>query len=54
MGFGFVKLKDWADRTAPGTDPQTVALKANIALSQYEDAQIIFARPAGYSGTRYR
>ena len=45
MGFGFVKLKDWADRTAPGTDPQTVALKANIALSQYKDAQIIFFAP---------
>ena len=45
IGFGFVKLKDWADRTAPGTDPQTVALKANIALSQYKDAQIIFFAP---------
>ena len=45
MGLGFVKLKDWADRTAAGTDPQTVALKANIALSQYKDAQIIFFAP---------
>lgn len=47
MGLGFVKMKDWADRTAKGTDPQTVALQANIALSQYKDAQIIlFAPPA--------
>ncbi len=45
MGFGFVKLKDWAERTAKGTDPQSVALRANIAFSQYKDARIIFFAP---------
>ena len=45
MGLGFIKLKDWSQRTAPGTDVQSVALRGNIALSQYKDARIVMFPP---------
>ncbi|MDL2058869.1 efflux RND transporter permease subunit [Mesosutterella sp. AGMB02718] len=45
MGLGFVKLKDWAERTGKGSDPQSIALRANIAMSKYKDARIVFFPP---------
>lgn len=45
MGLGFVKLSDWDTRTGKDASPQSVALRANIAMSQYKDARIIFFAP---------
>lgn len=45
MGLGFVRLTDWADRTGKDASPQAVALRANIAMSQYKDANVIFFAP---------
>jgi hydrophobe/amphiphile efflux-1 (HAE1) family protein len=40
MGIGFIRLKDWADRTEPGQDVQSVASRAFGALGQIRDALV--------------
>ncbi|GGI81505.1 efflux RND transporter permease subunit [Shewanella gelidii] len=47
MGMSFVKLKDWAERTAPGTDVQALSGRAMGAFSQIKEAFVFaFVPPA--------
>ncbi|EKE76161.1 efflux RND transporter permease subunit [Gallaecimonas xiamenensis] len=47
MGIAFVKLKDWSERTAPGTDVQSIAGRAMGAFFQIKDAMVFaFVPPA--------
>ena len=40
VGLGFVRLKDWSERKAPGQDVQSVAGRAFGAFSQIRDAMV--------------
>ncbi|MGE4262306.1 efflux RND transporter permease subunit [Shewanella sp.] len=47
MGMAFVKLKDWSERTAPGSDVQSIAGRAMGAFSQFKEAMVFaFVPPA--------
>ncbi|WKE64200.1 efflux RND transporter permease subunit [Gallaecimonas kandeliae] len=47
MGIAFVKLKDWSERTAPGSDVKSVAGRAMGAFSQIKGAMVFaFVPPA--------
>ncbi|MBF0219566.1 MAG: efflux RND transporter permease subunit [Gammaproteobacteria bacterium] len=47
MGIAFVGMKDWSERTAPGSDVQSVASRAMGAFSQIREAMIFaFVPPA--------
>ncbi|WP_417356390.1 efflux RND transporter permease subunit [Gallaecimonas pentaromativorans] len=47
MGIAFVKLKDWSERTAPGSDVQSIAGRAMGAFSQIKGAMVFaFVPPA--------
>ncbi|QID18818.1 efflux RND transporter permease subunit [Nitrogeniibacter mangrovi] len=47
MGIGFVNLKPWSERTAPGTDVQSIAGRAMGAFSQIREAMVFaFVPPA--------
>lgn len=46
-GMAFIKMKDWSERTAPGTDVNALAGRAMGAFSQIKDAFVFaFAPPA--------
>ncbi len=47
MGIAFVGLKDWSERTAPGSDVQAVAGRAMAVFSQMKEAFVFaFVPPA--------
>ncbi|MBO2689973.1 efflux RND transporter permease subunit [Shewanella algae] len=47
MGIAFVGLKDWSERTAPGSDVQAVASRAMAVFSQMKEAFVFaFVPPA--------
>ncbi|MCL1076148.1 efflux RND transporter permease subunit [Shewanella dokdonensis] len=47
MGMVFVNLKDWSERTAPGSDVQSIAGRAMGAFSQFKEAMVFaFVPPA--------
>ncbi|PST67197.1 efflux RND transporter permease subunit [Shewanella algae] len=47
MGIAFVGLKDWSERTAPGSDVQSVAGRAMAVFSQMKEAFVFaFVPPA--------
>ncbi len=47
MGLGFVGMKDWSERTAPGTDVHSVAARAMGAFQQIREAMVFaFVPPA--------
>ena len=47
MGLGFVNMKDWSERTAPGTDVHSVAARAMAAFQQIREAMVFaFVPPA--------
>ncbi|MGX2966257.1 efflux RND transporter permease subunit [Shewanella sp. FeAMO] len=47
MGIAFVRLKDWSERTAPGSDVQAVAGRAMAVFSQMKEAFVFaFVPPA--------
>ncbi|MFP5383363.1 MAG: efflux RND transporter permease subunit, partial [Gammaproteobacteria bacterium] len=47
MGVGFVGMKDWSERTAPGTDVHSVAGRAMGAFMQIREAMVFgFVPPA--------
>ncbi|MBX3685781.1 MAG: efflux RND transporter permease subunit [Rhodocyclaceae bacterium] len=47
MGIGFVNLRPWDERTAPGTDVKSVAGRAMAAFSQIREAMVFaFVPPA--------
>ena len=47
MGIGFVNLRDWSERTAPGMDVKSVAGRAMGAFSQIREAMVFaFVPPA--------
>jgi len=47
MGIGFVRLKDWDERKAPGTSVNAVAGRAMAAFSQIREAMVFaFVPPA--------
>ncbi len=47
MGVAFIGLKDWSERTAPGTDVKSIAGRAMGAFSQIKEALVFaFVPPA--------
>ncbi|CAM2907184.1 efflux RND transporter permease subunit [Vibrio rarus] len=46
-GIGFVNLKDWSERTAPGTDVNSIIQRAMMHFSTYKKAAVFaFSSPA--------
>lgn len=50
VAFGFVKLKDWAQRAAPEQKAQAVAMRAMGALSRLRDAMVFSLAPPSVPG----
>ena len=50
VGFAFIKLKDWEQRTRPDQKAQAIAMRAMRQLSQVRDAMIFALAPPAVPG----
>ena len=50
MGMGFVKLKDWDERTSPNQKASALQAQANAALAKIRDASVFATAPPAISG----
>ena len=50
MGMGFVKLKDWDERTNPNQKASALQAQANAALAKIRDASVFATAPPAISG----